>query len=924
MRDVPSDPTGPAGRLERREYVEPPIPQDALDTGRVILRDGQTATLRTAGEADRERLEEFVRRLAPDGHLRSLFGVDGGGEPDGGEGPECRRRVLVVLQGEPREQRLVAAGVCRRPAPEAEEAEVGFLVEEGKRGLGLGSILLERLALLGIRGGLRRFRARVERGNHDMWKVFEDSGFDLVREAESDDRVEISFAIQPNRRSVELSEQRERIATVASLKPFFQPRSVAVVGASRNPDSIGRRIFDYLIWNRFNGPVYPVNPAAAVVGSVPAYKSILDVPGPVDLAVISVPAGIVLSALDECGRKGVRAAVVITAGFAETGREGRSMQEQMVELARGYGMRIVGPNCLGLLNTDPGIRLNASFSPVFPPRGHVSMSSQSGALGLAILQYATAMGLGMSTFVSVGNKADVSGNDLLQYWEEDPDTGVILLYLESFGNPRRFSRIARRVGRKKPILAVKSGRTSAGHRAAGSHTAALAASETAVDALFEQAGVIRADTLEEMFDIAALLAYQPLPRGRRVAVVTNAGGPGILATDALAGMGLEVPETSEETRRRLREILPPAASLRNPVDMIASATAEQFRQVLELMLEDPEYDAAMVLFIPVGLVPIEDVTGAVTQAVRAARQRGVEKPVLAVMMGLNAPNALEVDGTLIPSYRFPEAAARALARAYRYARWREEPEGAVPDFPDLDVERAKALVRERLARGGGWLDQEGIERLFASFGLPYAGGRVVRTPEEAAQAAEAMGFPVVVKMVSETLLHKSEWGGVAVDLRDRPAVESACRQIEANLRRAGREKELDGFLVQPMIRGGVELMVGVTADPQFGPLIAFGLGGVHVEVLRDVVFRITPLTDRNAHDMVRAIRGYRLLEGYRGHAAADVPAVEELLLRLSRMVEELPEIAELDLNPVMALEPGRGCRIVDARVRLAPEPSEAG
>lgn len=902
----------------RREYVEPPIPQDAPDAGRVILRDGQAALLRPAGEEDGERLREFVRRTTRDGHLRALFGVEG--EPalpaEGG------RRILLVLQGEPHEPRLVAAGVCLRPRPEADEAEVGFLVEEGKRGLGLGSILLERLALLGIRSGLRRFRAEVERDNRDMWKVFEDSGFDLVREAETDHRVRVSFAIQPNRRSVELSEQRERIATVASLRPFFLPRSVAVIGASRDPDAIGRRIFDYLIWNRFNGPVYPVNPSADVVGSVPAYRSIREVPGPVDLAVVSVPAGAVLQVLDECGRKGVRAAVVITAGFAETGPEGRRLQERLVETARGYGMRLVGPNCLGLLNTDPEVRLNASFSPVFPPHGRVSMSSQSGALGLAILQYATAMGLGISTFVSVGNKADVSGNDLLQYWEEDPATDLILLYLESFGNPRRFSRIARRVGRKKPVLAVKSGRTAAGHRAAGSHTAALAASETAVDALFEQAGVIRADTLEEMFDIAALLAYQPLPRGRRVAVVTNAGGPGILATDALAGMGLEVPETPEATRRRLAEILPPAASLRNPVDMIASATAEQYRQVLQLMLEEPEYDAAMVLFIPVGLVPIGEVAEAVKEAVRAARAKGVEKPVLAVMMGLDAPSALAVDGSLIPSYRFPEAAARALARAYRYARWRSEPEGAIPDFPDLEVERARELVRARLAAGGGgWLDQEETGRLLACFGLPWAGGRVVRTPAEAAAAAEAMGFPAVVKMVSRTLLHKSEWGGVALDLGDREAVEEACRKIAANLRAAGREAELEGFLVQPMIAGGVELMVGVTSDPQFGPLVAFGLGGVHVEVLRDVVFRITPLTDRNAHEMVRAIRGYRLLEGYRGHPAADVPAVEELLLRLSRMVEELPEIAELDLNPVLALPPGQGCRIVDARIRLAPEPT---
>lgn len=902
----------PAKENAGREYVAPLVPQGTPGEGRIILRDGQTATLHGVREEDGEEVQDFVRQCTNDLPLKRLFGVDGAQEERAGE-----RRLLIVTQGGGDSQRVIAVGGWWRPGKREETAEIGFLVQKEKQGIGIGSILLEQLAYLGIQAGIRYFEGVVEQENREMMRVFEDSGFDLQRESVSPHHLRLRFAIQPNRRSVERAEQRARIATIASLRPFFQPQSVAVIGASRHPDSIGRRIFDYLVFGRFHGPVYPINPSAKVIGSIRAYRSVLDIPEPVDLAVIAAPRDVVLKSIEECGQKGIRAAVVISAGFAETGAQGRELQQQLLEKANSYGMRIVGPNCLGLLNTDPQIRLNASFSPIFPPHGPVAMSSQSGALGLALLQYAAEMGLGMSTFVSVGNKADISSNDLLEYWEEDPQTKLILLYLESFGNPRRFSRLARRVGRKKPILAVKSGRTEAGHRAAGSHTAALAASETLVDALFEQSGVIRADTLEEMFDIASLLAYQPLPEGKRVGVVTNAGGPGILVTDVLSDMGLEVPETSEALRRQLAQILPEAAGLKNPIDMIASATAEQYRQVLELMLTQPDFDAVVAIFLPVGLTSMEAVEKAVAEAVQASRTKGVVKPVLTVLMGQGVPAALPVDGTWIPNYRFPEGAARALARVYRYATWRRTPEGIIPDFPDIDVETARALVQEQLARGEKWLSPPTIERLFACFGLPYVGGRVAATPEEAADAAASIGFPVVVKMVSRTLLHKSEWGGVAVNLQTEEEVRSACQQIFNRLRQADREQELDGFLVQPMVQDAVELMVGVTSDPQFGPLIAFGLGGIYVEVLRDVVFRVTPLTDKNAHDMVRAIRGYRLLEGYRGHTAADIAAVEDLLLRVSRMVEELPQLAELDLNPVMALAPGRGCKIVDARVRIA-------
>ncbi len=701
------------------------------------------------------------------------------------------------------------------------------------------------------------------------------------------------------------------------VRSVFRPRSVAVVGASRDPESIGHRILQCLISGRFNGPVYPINPRTPVVGSIAAYPSLRDVPGPVDLAVIAVPRDAVLPVVEECGEKGVQALVVTTAGFAETGPGGRALQDQLVEKARRYGMRMVGPNCLGLMNTAPDVRLNASFSPVFPPHGRIAMSSQSGALGLAILEYARDLGLGMSTFVSVGNKADVSGNDLIQYWEDDPDTDLILLYLESFGDPRRFARLARRVARNKPILAVKAGRTAAGRRAAGSHTAALAADDTAVVALFQQAGVIRAATLEELFDIAALLANQPLPRGPRVAIVTNAGGPGILATDALAGSGLQVPEPAPPTRERLQRVLPPAASLANPIDMIASAGGEQYREALGAVLADPTYDAVLVIFIPAKAGDADGVAAGVRAAVAEARAAGNHKPVVGCFMssrGLRSP--LAVGEEQIPSYRFPESAALALAKAYQYSVWRQQPPGEIPDLPGVDVAAARAICRTVQERGGGWLAADEVAGVLAAMGLPVLTGRLAPDAGAAAAAAADLGYPVVVKLASRTLVHKTEWDGVQLDLRDAGAVQAACHRIAERLQAAGRLGELDGFLVQPMVPDGVELMVGVTHDPLFGPLLAFGLGGIHVEVLRDVVFRITPLTDRDAAEMVRSIRGYRLLTGFRGHPPADLAAIGEVLLRISRLVEEVPEIAELDVNPMRALAPGQGCRILDARLRV--------
>jgi acyl-CoA synthetase (NDP forming) len=598
--------------------------------------------------------------------------------------------------------------------------------------------------------------------------------------------------------------------------------------------------------------------------------------------------------------------VVITAGFAEADAEGRVLQQRILERVRGYGMRMVGPNCMGLLNSDPAVRLNASFSPVFPSPGRLAMSSQSGALGLAILALAEQRHLGLSTFVSVGNKADVSSNDLLQYWEADNNTDVILLYLESFGNPRRFARIARRVSRAKPIIAVKSGRTKAGRRAAGSHTAALASNDVAVDALFRQTGVIRAETLDEMFDIAATLGSQPLLRGRRIGIVTNAGGPAILCTDACEAGGLLVSEPSDNLKSTLRQFLPATASVSNPIDMIASARAEAYRRTIAAMLQSNEFDALVVLYIAVDASESSAIGTAIRDAVEGAQQ-----PVLACMMA----GGEYLDS--IPTYAFPESVAKVLSKVATYSDWLKQPIGVVPAFDDADDTRAHDIVHAALnTRGEGWLTVEETRSILDAFRIPQAAGGVARTADDAAQVAERVGFPVAVKLASHTIVHKTEVDAVRLNLKTAADVRTAFNDIAESLRQRDQLSAMDGVFVQSMILDAVELMIGITDDPLFGPLIGFGLGGIHVEVLGDVQFRVTPLTTTDVHEMVRAIRGYRLLEGYRGHPPADVAAIEDVLLRISYMVERLPEISEMDLNPIFALAPGEGCRVVDARIRV--------
>ncbi|GMQ86394.1 MAG: GNAT family N-acetyltransferase [Acidimicrobiia bacterium] len=704
--------------------------------------------------------------------------------------------------------------------------------------------------------------------------------------------------------------EREKRSVAASLTPIMAPSAVAVIGASRDPDSIGGRLFANLISGDFTGPVYPINPTAPVVRSVAAYPTILDVPGPVDLAFIVVPADLVTPVVRQCAEKGVRGVVVISAGFSETGKEGAALEAELLDVVRSAGMRMVGPNCMGLINTASAVRLDGQFGPVVPPRGNVAMSSQSGALGLAILDHAAKLNIGISTFVSVGNLADVSGDDLLLYWEDDPATDVILLYMESFGNPRRFARVARRIAHNKPIVAVKSGRTISGARAASSHTGSLASLDVAVDALFDQAGVIRVDTLEGLFDVTALLANQPIPGGRRVGIVTNAGGPAVLAVDTLEGIGLEIPELSTALRAQIRALLPAEAAVGNPVDMIAAAGPDEYRGVLDAMLSSDELDAVIAIYIPPSPEGADDVAA----AMRAAGEHhfGDTTFLTVYLHSQGAPDVLSGARSRIPAYPFPERAAQALHAAVEYGEWLKRPEGKIPDFDDTDRDRARAAVETALGavEGDVWLEPASVDEVLGAYGLAVPASGVAGSEDEAAALAADIGSAVVLKVIAPSALHKSDVGGVVVDVHGEDEVRSAYRQVVAAV------SDSEGVLVQEFIAGEHEVLIGMMEDPNFGPLIAFGLGGVFVELIGDVAFRIHPLTDVDVGMMIRDVRSARLLEGYRGAEPADLDAISAALLRVSAMVEDLPEIVEMDLNPVKVGPPGAGISVVDARIRV--------
>lgn len=761
-----------------QRYIPPPTPQYALESGPILLKDGRTATLRPAKPEDRPLFVEFLERLSPQARTFRFFSEV---HPETAadlllrKPPDEDKVTLVVLSGDP--ERIIATGEYVQEGPGSTSAEVAFLVDDWYQGKGLGSLLLERLALIGVQRGIRRFHAFTLAENKQMLDVFKASGFKVESHTDSGE-VEVSFEIEPSPEMVARFELRERVATVASLMPVLRPKGVAVVGASRDPTSVGYQVLEHLILNRFQGPVYPVNPAATpavgdvlVVGSMLAYTSIKAVPGPVDLAIVTTPRDKVQEAAEACGQRGVRALMVVTTDM-ET-----PQIKNLLQTCRHYGMRLLGPGSLALMSTNPEVQLCAGLASRLPPRGRIAMSSQSGAVGLAVLEYAREMGLGFSNFVSLGAKVDISSNDLIQYWEEDPDTGLILLYVESFGNPRRFARLARRVGRKKPILAVRPGR------------------DPVVEALFQQTGVVRAENLEEMFDIAAMLAYQPLPEGPKVALLTNASGPAYLAKDALEAEGL-------------------AAEVR---DLGSRASAEQYLAAARELLHSG-YNAAIALFVPLGYATLEEVGEALRTALKEAREQGVSIPVLTCFMTSGRPR-VRLGEELVPSYRFPESAGKALAAAYTYAQWRKKPPGEIPDH-GVQEDAARALV----AATKGPLSEAHTQQLLGYFGLKVS----------------------------------DSGQGIALTLR-------------------------------------------VVSDPLFGPVLTLALTGLPLGE-QQLGIRITPLTDIEALEMLAPLSGKAHLE-----------SLQDVLLRVSRLLEELPEVEGLELEMLAAPE---STFIRQAQVRL--------
>lgn len=698
------------------------------------------------------------------------------------------------------------------------------------------------------------------------------------------------------------------------LDAIFKPKTIAVIGASTKRGSLGHKIIHNLISFGFEGIVFPVNQKSPYVYSLKSYKSVLDIPEPIDLAIILVPKEYVLEVVDECGRKGVKGIIVISAGFREIGGEGIEREKRLVEKIRQYNMRMIGPNCMGVFNTAPEVRLSATFAPAEPLPGNIAFISQSGALGAVVLELARHLQLGLSMFASMGNKADISGNDLLEYYYTDPNTRVILMYLENLGNPRRFFQICRRITKEKPVIVVKAGKTRAGAMAAASHTGALADSEVAIDAMFQQAGVLRVASIEEMFTLAMAFAHQPLPGGDRVAVLSNAGGPAILATDALVAQGLTVAEFSRETQRRLREILPEEASVTNPVDMIATATQENYRAALEILLQDKNVDSVLVIFVTPILVKSIDVAHKIVEVI----SKYPNKTVVTCLMGHEGvlSGVEELEKHKIPVYRFPETAVRALAAMKEYRQFQQKKKGQIRTF-EVNKEAARQIFLKVQKEGRTILTSGEVRDVLKAYGFQLAQCRTVHNVEGAIDFARQLNRPVVLKLLSRNITHKSDVGGVKVDLRSEAEIRQAFQEILANVNMRFPSAQIEGFVVQEMIKEGKETVLGMNYDAKCGPVIMFGLGGIYVEVLRDVSFRIAPLTDVDALEMINSLRNSPLLKGVRGEKPVNIGFIIENLLRLSQLSTDFEIIKELDINPFIVSEKAEQSKIVDARIVIA-------
>ncbi|MCW2716138.1 MAG: CoA-binding domain protein [Frankiales bacterium] len=870
----------------------------------VVLNDGGTARLRPIRADDAERLAAFHARLSRETVYNRFFAYRPVlSDADIARFTQVDHDTRVALVATLRDEII---GVVRYDRlPETSDGEVAFVVEDAHQGRGLGPALLEHLAAAGRERGITRFVADTLPTNRAMLGVFRTAGFQVHRTL-ADGYVELSFPISPTDSSVSVMREREHRAEARSVQRLLAPRTVAVIGASRERGAPGHELLHSLLASGFTGEVFPVNPAATEVAGVQAHADVRDVPGPVDLALVAVPAAEVADVVRACGVKGVHGLVVVSGGFADAGPEGRARLEEVVSLARSAGMRLVGPNAMGIVNTDPAVRLHATFAAGAPVAGRVGVFSQSGALAGSFLAEAARRSLGISSFVSIGDRADVSGNDLLQYWRGDERTEVVLLHLQGFGNPRKFARIAREVGRAKPVVALKSGHGQPGR------------SDAAIGALFASAGVVRVGSLSQLFEVAQLFALQPLPAGRRVAIVGNSSALAAMAADACLEHGLELPQLAEDLRERLRSEAG-ATQASNPVDLGPFAGPDELRSALAVLCESGQVDAIIAVVVPPPRGRPEVVAGLGA----ALREAPPSLTVLATFLGVDGvPDGLAVPGEgapgrgSIPSYASPEAAALALARAVDYAEWRARPEGEVPELERFDVEEARQRM-QGLATDGSWLPQHEVAAVLAPLGIDIWPTALVADADEAVEAAEQMGWPVALKAVAEQWRHRLDVGAVRLDLVGQEELRAAFADVEAVVGPGP-------LYVQPMSPPGVSTVVRLVQDPSAGPLLSLRLGGVAVDLLVDPVTRTLPLTDRDAAALVGSIRGHQLLTGVPGSAPADVAALEDLLLRVAQVGEALPEVAELLLDPVLVKRQGVAPLHVGLRLQEPGVDSERG
>lgn len=859
----------------------------------VVLRDGATAHLRPITAQDADALQRFhvhqspesiyLRFFAPMPRLspRDLHHFTNVDHHD--------RVALLAVLGED----IVGVGRYDRLAPGSDAAEVAFNISDAHQGRGISSVLLEHLSAAARENGIRRFVAEVLPRNRKMLTVFQEAGYELT--ARFDDGViEVRFTIDPTERSRAVMAAREHRAEARSVERLLNPSSVVLIGASRRTNTIGHRLLADLIGAGFAGRLSVVHHEAPELLGLATYRRLADVEQSVDLAVVAIPAEGVLDVVRECAEHGVRGLVVVSSGFAETGPEGLARQRELVRLARSHGMRVVGPNSWGVINTDPAVRLNLSLIPQIPETGRLGLYSQSGGLAVAVLDAVGRRGLGVSTFVSAGNRADVSGNDCMQYWEEDPRTDAVGLYLESFGNPRKFSRIARRLARSKPVIVLKSGMSSFGVPPGHSVRASSVPRET-VDAMLRQSGCIRVQTVSELLDVAQVVTHQPLPAGPNVAVVGNSGALSTLITDACAAAGLNV--------------------VHRPPALHSQADAAQFRAALTEAFAAPDVQSVVAAFIP----PIATEADQVARALSEVSAACPQITVVACFVGIHGVSRDLSNPRLIPSYPTPEEAVRALAQAEWYARWRRRDPGEWWEPPGLDLDAGRAVVAAALSVDlsadpqpeSTWLAPEEAGRLLSAFGITLWPRTQVTSAQEAADAAARIGYPVVLKTTAAHLRHRVDLGGVRLNIEDESELRADFAQMRARL----GPSEADQLVVQRMAEPGVACVLRTAEDPLFGPVVSFGLGGDAVGLLGDVAHRIPPLTDVDVADLVRSVRAAPKLFGHNGAEPVDVAALEDLLARLARLADELPEVAELELNPVVVT--GQGLSVLDATVRVA-------